>query len=135
MTSHPFVGLPPICRLCGAPKAAIAVASIAFACWPSFVNAQPEAPNSASGEHRIVAPESTDPFVARRNADAQANVEYRASKQLSKREQRAAVSEANARYKEEVANARINRKADRDAANNALKATELEQPNPPRRSH
>ncbi|WP_277184181.1 hypothetical protein [Caballeronia sp. BR00000012568055] len=135
MTSHPFVGLPPICRLRGAPEAAIALAAIAFACWPSFATAQPEATNAASEEHWIVAPESADPFVVRRNADTHADAEYRASKQLSKEEQRAAVSEANARYKEEVANARINRKADRDAANNALKATELEQPNPPRRSH
>lgn len=83
----------------------------------------------------MVAPESTDPLIVRRNANAQANAEYRASKQLSKREQRAAVSEANARYKEEVANARINRKADRDAANNALKATELEHPDAPTRAH
>jgi hypothetical protein len=121
--------------LCHAPRAAIALASFALVCWPSIVTAQPASLNAASNQQRIVTPETADPFVARRNANAQANAEYRVSRQSSKREQRAAVAEANARYKEEIANARINRKADRDAANNALKATELEQPNPPRRSH
>ncbi|MFM0326549.1 hypothetical protein [Caballeronia glebae] len=121
--------------LCHAPRAAIALASLALVCWPSIVTAQLASLKAASDQQRIVTPENADPFVARRNANAQANAEYRASRQSSKREQRAAVAEANARYKEEVANARINRKADRDAANNALKATELEQPNPPRRSH
>lgn len=134
MRSHPF-DRPFRIRLHHAPGAAIALASIAFACWPPYATAQPDAPDAASGEHRKVTPESTDPFVVRRNADAEANAEYRASKQLSKRAQRAAVSEANSRYKEEVANARINRKADRDAANNALKATELEHPDAPTRSH
>jgi hypothetical protein len=82
------------------PRAAIALASFALVCWPSIVTAQPASLNAAPDEPRIVTPETADPFVARRNANAQANAEYRASKQQSKREKRAAVSEANARYKE-----------------------------------
>ncbi len=121
--------------MCHAPWAAIALASLAFICWPSIAMAQPASLEDASGEQRIVTPGKADPFVARRNANAQANADYHASKQSSKRERRTAIAEANAHYKEEVDNARINRKADRDAANNALKATELEQPDPPRRSH
>lgn len=117
------------------------VAAIVFAavttlmlCAP-LATAQPKAPGVVPGEQRIVAPASTDPFVVRRNANAQANAEYRASKQMSKRDKRAAVADAQAHYTEEVTNARINRKADRDAANNTLKATELDQPDVPRRSH
>ncbi|SAK93842.1 hypothetical protein [Caballeronia ptereochthonis] len=115
--------------------AAVAAISMALAFWAPSAMAQPDASDAPSGERRIVAPATTDPLVTRRNATAQANAEYRASRQLSKDERRAAVAEANARYKEEVANARINRKADHAAASIALKATELDQPSAPNRSH
>jgi hypothetical protein len=84
--------------------------------------------SAAPAEQRIVDPAPTDPLVVRRNANAQAAAEYRASKQASKRELSATVKDAKARYKEEVENARINRKADRDAASNALKASEFPSP-------
>lgn len=130
MKSHLFTLSAEARQTCLAPFAAMVIAL-----WAPFATAQSEPPGDLSGEHRIVAPASTDPLVVRRNAIAQANAEYRASKKLSKRDKRAAVADAQAHYKEEVTNARINRKADRDAANNTLKATELDQPDAPRRSH
>ncbi|SAL17668.1 hypothetical protein AWB68_00516 [Caballeronia choica] len=75
-----------------------------------------------------VAQVPTDPFVQRRNANAQANAEYRASKKTSKQQMEAVVDDAKALYDEEVANAKINRKADRNAAMNELKASEPERP-------
>ncbi|WP_250536117.1 hypothetical protein [Caballeronia sp. AZ10_KS36] len=106
----------------------------AFAACAVAAAAQPEAPGSMS-EQRIVAPVNPDPLVVKRNAAAQADAEYRARKQAAARERRAAHAEAKARYKEELANARINRKGDRDAASNALKAIEPDQPEGSRRSH
>lgn len=100
----------------------VAAAAVVLTTCTPLCAAQSRTPE----QHRIVAPASTDPFVARRNANAQANAEYRAAKKVSKSERRASVNEADAQYKEEVGNARINRKADRDAASNALKASELE---------
>ena len=70
----------------------------------------------------------TDPFVQRRNANAQANAEYRASKKASKQQMQAAVDDAKAHYDEEVANAKINRKADKNAATNELRASEPRAP-------
>jgi hypothetical protein len=71
----------------------------------------------------------TDPFVQKRNANAQATAEYRALKNVSKQQMQVTEDEAKARYKEEVANAKINRKADKDAAMNELKSSEPEHPN------
>ncbi|MDR5737830.1 MULTISPECIES: hypothetical protein [unclassified Caballeronia] len=73
-------------------------------------------------QQNIVAPAPTDPLVQKRNADAQANAEYKASKKASKAEMKAAKKEANAQYKEEVRNAKINKKADKAAAKDELNA-------------
>ncbi|KAK46998.1 signal peptide protein [Caballeronia jiangsuensis] len=75
-------------------------------------------------QQNVVAPAPTDPLVQRRNANAQANAEYRASKKASKAELKAQNQQAKAQYKEEVQNAKINRKADKDAAKAELNATE-----------
>jgi len=112
---------------------------MAFTCflltaWTTPGPAQTEAP-PAPRESRIVAPASTDPLVVRRNANAQANAEYRAARKKSQDERRAALGDAHARYDEQISNARINRKADRTAANNALKATELDKTDTRPRSH
>ncbi|CAN7786996.1 hypothetical protein LJR034_008745 [Caballeronia sp. LjRoot34] len=93
---------------------------------PSISNGQASAAGVPTPAQRPVTPAPTDPFVQRRNANAQAAAEYRASKKASKQQMHASVEEAKARYKEEVANAKINRKADKDAAMNELKSTELE---------
>ncbi|SAL74348.1 hypothetical protein AWB74_04642 [Caballeronia arvi] len=74
--------------------------------------------------HNVVAPAPTDPLVQRRNANAEANAEYRASKKASKAELKAQNQQAKAQYKEELQNAKINRKADKDAAKAELNATE-----------
>ncbi|KIG04466.1 hypothetical protein [Caballeronia concitans] len=70
----------------------------------------------------LVAPASPDPLVQKRNADAQASAEYRASKKASKAELKAANKEAKAQYKQEVRNAKINKKADKEAAKDDLNA-------------
>ncbi|KXU85651.1 hypothetical protein CR51_39605 [Caballeronia megalochromosomata] len=80
-------------------------------------------------QQNLVAPAPTDPLVQRRNANAQANAEYRASKKASKAELKAQNQQAKAQYKEEVQNAKINRKADKDTAKAELNATE---PNAPK---
>jgi hypothetical protein len=65
----------------------------------------------------------TDPLVQKRNADAQANAEYRASKKASKAALKAENQQAKAQYKEQVRNAKVNRKADKDAAKAELNET------------
>lgn len=80
-------------------------------------------------QQNVVAPAPTDPLVQRRNANAKANAEYRASKKASKAELKAQSQQAKAQYKEEVQNAKINRKADKDSAKAELNATE---PNGPK---
>ena len=96
---------------------------------PTIPNGQASAAGVPTPAQRPVAQVPTDPFVQRRNANAQAAAEYRASKKASKQQMQATVEEAKARYKEEVANAKINRKADKDAAMNELKSSEPERPN------
>jgi hypothetical protein len=76
----------------------------------------------------MVAPAPTDPLVVKRNANAQANAEYKASKKASKEELNATNKAAKAQYKEQVRNAKINKKADRQTANDDLKATEPDGP-------
>jgi hypothetical protein len=92
---------------------------------------QMQAPDASTGgapgvtppQQRMVAPAPTDPLVQKRNATAEANAEYRASKKASKAELKASKQQANAQYKEQVKNAKINRKADKDAAKAELNAT------------
>jgi hypothetical protein len=96
---------------------------------PTIPNGQASAAGVPTPAQRPVTQAPTDPFVQRRNANAQAAAEYRASKKASKQQMQATVEEAKARYKEEVANAKINRKADKDAAMNELKSSEPERPN------
>jgi hypothetical protein len=65
----------------------------------------------APTQQTLTAPTSPDPLVQKRNADAQANAEYRNAKKTSK-----------AQYKEQVNNAKVNRQADKQAARNQLNA-------------
>jgi len=64
----------------------------------------------APTQQTLTAPTSPDPLVQKRNADAQANAEYRSAKQASK-----------AQYRQQVDNAKVNRQADQQAARNQLK--------------
>jgi len=75
-------------------------------------------------QQNLVAPGPTDPLVQKRNADAKANADYRASKKASKEDLKASQKAAKAQYKEQVQNAKINRKADKQAANNQLNSDE-----------
>jgi|HubBroStandDraft_5_1064220.scaffolds.fasta_scaffold136870_3 hypothetical protein len=79
-------------------------------------------------QQNLVAPGPTDPLVQKRNADASANSEYRASKKASKEDMKASQKASKAQYKEQVRNARINRKADKQAANNQLNTVEPDGP-------
>jgi outer membrane biosynthesis protein TonB len=88
--------------------------------------AQPQAMQAAPvtpQPQNLTAPAPTDPLVQKRNADAQANAEYRASKKASKAELKAENKQAKAQYKEQVRNAKVNRKADKDAAKAELNET------------
>jgi hypothetical protein len=91
---------------------------------PGVPGVQPERP----APQELVAPASNDPLVQKRNANAQANAEYRASKKASKEELSAANKDAKAQYKEQVRNAKINRKADKAAATAELNAAEPRTP-------
>ncbi len=84
---------------------------------PAAQGVQPVTPPPA----RLTASGSTDPLVQKRDANAQANAEYRASKKASKAELKDQQKAAKAQYKEEVRGAKINQKADKQAANNEMK--------------
>jgi hypothetical protein len=86
------------------------------------------AAQSAPPPQNMVAPAPTDPFVVKRNANAQASAEYKASKKASRQELKATSKEAKAQYKEQVRNAKINKKADNQTANDDLKSAEPDGP-------
>ena len=83
---------------------------------PTAQRVQPVTPEP----QRLVAPGSADPLVQKRNADAQANAEYRASKKTSKAQMKQEQKDAKAQYKQDVKNAKVNKKAEKDAASNDL---------------
>jgi hypothetical protein len=71
---------------------------------------QPQAaPGVTPAPQALTAPGSVDPFVQKREADARANADYRATKQ-----------DARQQYKAQVGDAKVNRKADKQAATNEL---------------
>jgi hypothetical protein len=70
---------------------------------------------------RMTASGSTDPLVQKRDANAKANAEYRASKKASKAGMKEQQNAAKAQYKEQVRDAKINQKADKQAASNEMK--------------
>jgi hypothetical protein len=79
-------------------------------------------------QQNLVAPGPTDPLVQKRNDDARANAEYRASKKASKDDLKASQKAAKAQYKEQIRNAKINKKADKQAASNELNSSEPDGP-------
>ncbi|WNC90726.1 hypothetical protein RI103_05020 [Paraburkholderia sp. FT54] len=84
---------------------------------PAAQGAQPVTPAPT----RLTASGSTDPLVQKRDANAKANAEYRASKKASKAELKDQQKAAKSQYKEQVRDAKINQKADKQAANNEMK--------------
>lgn len=95
---------------------------------PAMVQANPAAPAAQGVQMPTPAPQnltasgSTDPLVQKRNADAQANAEYRTQKKMSKAQLKEQQKAAKTEYKDQVSNARNNKKADKQAASNQLKA-------------
>jgi hypothetical protein len=121
--------------LLGTVFAAIASSAFAQTPQPSAADATGQIPAPAAPAaqlapppQNLVAPAPTDPFVQKRNANARANAEYRASKKASKQEMNATSKEAKAQYKEQVRNAKINQKADKQTANDDFKAAEPSTP-------
>jgi hypothetical protein len=105
--------------------AAVAGSAFAQTPQPSAADTTGQIPaQAAPAPQNLVAPAPTDPFVQKRNANAQASAEYKASKKASKQEMQATSKEAKAQYKEQVRNAKINKKADKQTANDDLKAAE-----------
>ncbi|WP_028226855.1 hypothetical protein [Paraburkholderia ferrariae] len=78
---------------------------------PSQAPAAAGVAQPAPAPQNLTAPGPTDPLVQKRNADAQANTEYRQAKK-----------EAKSQYKAQVKDAKINRKADRQAADYEMKS-------------
>jgi hypothetical protein len=104
----------------GAPAQGLQVAP------PSAQAMQPDAAPAAQGVQapppsRLTASGSPDPLVQKRDADAQANAEYRASKKASKAELKAQQKAAKDQYKAQVRGAKLNQKADKQTANNEMK--------------
>jgi|GEM_PF-506897 len=94
---------------------------------PSVQTMQPDVAPAAQGVQtppppsRLTASGSPDPLVQKRDADAKANAEYRESKKASKAELKAQQKAAKDQYRTQVRGAKLNRKADRETANNEMK--------------
>ncbi|QIN62499.1 hypothetical protein SBC1_25140 [Caballeronia sp. SBC1] len=116
--------------LLGTAFVAMGLSASAFAqtAQPAAADAGQMAAQTAPPPQNIVAPAPTDPLVVKRNANAQASAEYKASKKASKQDLKATNKEAKAQYKEQVRNAKINKKADRQTANDQLKSAEPDGP-------
>ena len=84
---------------------------------PAAQGVQPPTPTP----QRLTASGSTDPLVQKRDADAQANAEYSASKKASKAQLKQQQATARSQYKQQVRDAKINKKADKQTANNEMK--------------
>ena len=69
----------------------------------------------------MTAPQSTDPLVQKRNANAAANAEYRSAKKSANAEYGDAKKQAKSQYKAQVKDAKINHKADRQANDSEMK--------------
>ncbi|WP_322105144.1 hypothetical protein [Paraburkholderia sp. J41] len=69
----------------------------------------------------LTAPQSPDPLVQKRNANAQASAEYKSAKKSANAEYKDAKKQAKSQYKSDVKDAKINRKADRQANDSEMK--------------
>ena len=75
----------------------------------------------APAPQSLSAPQSPDPLVQKRNANAAANAEYRSAKKSANAEYGEAKKQAKSQYKAQVKDAKINRKADRQANDSEMK--------------
>lgn len=84
---------------------------------PAAQGVQPVTP----APQRLTASGSTDPLVQKRDANAKANAEYSASKKASKQQLKEQQTAARSQYKQQVQDAKLNKKADKQTANNEMK--------------
>jgi hypothetical protein len=108
-----------------APSAAPAMApgaAPAQAAMPGQMSGQMagQAP-AAAGVAQPATPQSTDPLVQKRNANAAANAEYRSAKKSANAEYSDAKKQAKSQYKSQVKDAKIIHKADRQANDSEMK--------------
>jgi hypothetical protein len=75
----------------------------------------------APAPQNLTAPQSPDPLVQKRNANAAANAEYRSAKKSANAEYSDAKKQAKSQYKAQVKDAKINHKADRQANDSEMK--------------
>ncbi|WP_321912576.1 hypothetical protein [Paraburkholderia sp. J11-2] len=75
----------------------------------------------APAPQALTAPQSADPLVQKRNANAAANAEYRSAKKSANAEYSDAKKQAKSQYKAQVKDAKINHKADRQANDSEMK--------------
>lgn len=75
----------------------------------------------APAPQNLTAPQSADPLVQKRNANAAANAEYRSAKKSANAEYGDAKKQAKSQYKAQVQDAKIIHKADRQANDSEMK--------------
>lgn len=78
--------------------------------------------NASDAQPAAARSRTMDPLVERRNANARANAEYRASKSVSKEQLKAQKKSARQDYKAKVRNARIDQKIEKEQANDDMKS-------------
>ncbi|WP_321898773.1 hypothetical protein [Paraburkholderia heleia] len=75
----------------------------------------------APAPQALTAPQSADPLVQKRNANAAADAEYRSAKKSATAGYSDAKKQAKSQYKAQVKDAKINHKADRQANDSEMK--------------
>jgi len=88
---------------------------------PSQAPAAAGVAQPAPAPQNLTAPQSNDPLVQKRSANAQANAEYRSAKKSANAEYSDAKKQAKSQYKSQVKDAKINHKADRQANDSEMK--------------
>lgn len=117
-TSTPAAGQAPAMMAQTAPGNAPAMAPSAA---PSQAPAAAGIAQPAPAPQNLTAPQSPDPLVQKRNANAQASAEYKSAKKSANTDYKDAKKQAKSQYKSSVKDAKINRKADRQTNNAEMK--------------
>lgn len=94
----------------------------AFAQTDAGTGDQAAQKNASGAQPSAAQSGATDPLVDRRNANAQANAEYRASKGASKEQLKAREKSARQDYRAKVREAKINQKIEKEHANDDMKS-------------
>ncbi|MBN3855519.1 MULTISPECIES: hypothetical protein [unclassified Paraburkholderia] len=102
-------------------EAPSAAPTLAPGAAPSQAPAAAGVAQPAPAPQNLTAPQSTDPLVQKRDANAKASAEYRSAKKSANAEYKDAKKQAKTQYKSQVKDAKINRKADRQANDSEMK--------------